>query len=201
MTCKNCDDLLKDKKLGVGIDPTLTATGLTVFSIDDHCVVETATIRTTKPKGQRDSVGVVQRIRQINNKIDAILSKYPQKNITLVGMESPSLRGSGRVLQLGGVFFGILEHMGITYGDEVVYDLPPNTIKFLTTGKGRAEKEEVEAGLNKLGIDTSMAKNYDETDAIGAIYSALLIADYASGNECFDLTAKQISAVRKALYL
>ncbi len=114
----------------LGIDPSLTGTGLARIDTDDVLTIETWTIAS---KGKADAT-LAQRCKRLQQ-IAGTISLY---DADLVVIESPSLGQArqGGTLDRNGLWWLIVDGL---YSRPIV-DIAPSTLKVYATGKGNASK-------------------------------------------------------------
>ena len=122
--------MTNDPLFFVGIDPSLTGTGVCV--IDRDAGVETEKLITTTPK-----LTIEQRYEKIMTELSFVWKIVRLHGIYIEGLSFGS-RGQS-MLELAGLHYLIRFHMHTL---EVPYRvIPPSTLKKFITGKGNAKKE------------------------------------------------------------
>lgn len=153
----------------MGIDQSLTCTGVTVLKTDSEGNVEillTEAISTSKTN-LPPMADTIHRAKEIASKLDAIQVKYRPD---YVAIESLSFGSAGNATRNLAILFGIIcVAMGIDNPNLV----PPTTLKKFATGNGRASKKDMLAAIeaSNLGLflilnnTTIKAGKYDIADA------------------------------------
>lgn len=182
----------------LGIDPSLAAPGIAIVEIGSLKVIDCITIKTKKSESKRPDLDIIARVNIILSGIKKFLSVHKDKKITIVGVESPAIAARGHVLQLGGVYYSILKYIVSSQPKADLIPLPPMSIKKIITNSGRADKDQIENGLKRLGIDISMASNDNEFDAISAAITAILVGELAASEPLsISLDKDQIKSLSK----
>jgi len=137
-----------NKELFVGIDPSLTGTGLTILDKDFECVKQQL-ICTTKRNG--DIQDIEHRLIYITKQLEVLLEyKSDIKLILIEGLSYNSKGESGAQLAALHYFIRIwlLQH-------DLTYDVaPPTTLKKFVSGKGNCKKEiMIKEIYKKWGVD------------------------------------------------
>lgn len=120
----------------LGIDQSLTNTGLVVYSRKEQKVLAARCIRT---EHMAKTHPIEVRINHIKNEIVKIIEEF---NVKAICMEGPAFQASsnnGRILS--GIFFLLLSTFcdkGIPY-----FIIPPTTLKKKATNYGHSDKEEM----------------------------------------------------------
>ena len=160
----------------IGIDPSLTSTGIARIDTEDTLTPDTWTITSAGHKGD----DLTQRSRRIHRIADEI-SLYEHD---LVVIEYPSLGQArqGGTLDRNGLWWLIISRL-TRYDSLPVVTVPPASLKRYATGKGNATKEAmVAAAARRLPhIDTG-----DQADRVDALWLAAMGAD-ANGYPIVDL--------------
>jgi len=159
--------LNKNEEIFVGIDPSITGTGVVVLD-QDKCIIYQNLIKTT-PKEQIEA-----RLVKIRNGISFIPNIH---RLETVYIEGPSYGSKGNaVLQMGALHFLIRIFL---FEKNVNYKIiAPKTLKVFHCGNGNAKKSEVLDLVEKtLG---ERFKNHNIADAYGLARMALV--DYIKGN-------------------
>lgn len=144
----------------LGMDLSLSCPAFCVARVREG-KVEVIHLSHVKTKG-KDSHGA--RLRVIFNHLEQLLVDYP--NITHVVREKGFSRHAITTQTLFKVV-GISDLIAHHFGHENIAEIAPTTVKKLITGSGKAEKEEVAAGLYKYLYTPVNFSNTDESDACG----------------------------------
>jgi len=146
----------------LGIDPSLSSTGLAVITPDE--VIATTSIKTKPYRKYGKTLDTSIRLKYIADQILTFSQRY---TISLIGIESPSYGSrSSAVSELGGLFYIVLNRLTEVYDYEIILSIRPTTMKKHITGRGNATKEEVRNAL------CAQKYSYDESDAIGIATTA-----------------------------
>lgn len=147
--------ITEDTQLIIGLDLSLTSTGIGVYSLAEDCIY-TKSIKTSNKNSY------MSRYKEIVNaiqEIDHFLSVG-----SLFFIEGYSYGSFGKssfmsnLIELGGIVKYDLVSRGRIY-----IDVPPTILKKFITGKGNAKKEDIKLGLYKKYHKEF--KNSDEADA------------------------------------
>lgn len=137
----------------IGIDLSLTNTGIIVLNSEGHLVDQ----HSIKPKSKGD-----ERLVEIKTQLHYYLSKYDEPFSICIEGYSYGSKNRGlpfQIGELGGVIKSSLFEKGLQY--KLV---PPTTMKKFITGKGNAKKEEIQSSIKqKWGIeftDNNLADAY-----------------------------------------
>lgn len=132
----------------VGIDPSLTGTGLVALSGDKSY----SKVIHTKERG-------LERMKLICDEVEQFLD-YHDTEIACIEGFSYGSKGKA-IYEIGGL--GYLLRMILYNKDYEWYEIPPSTLKKFATGKGNAKKHEVAVAVQKRwGFE---APTEDEIDA------------------------------------
>lgn len=143
----------------IGIDPGITATGYSI--IDNNSEITGGTIR---PRGNDTYCRILEICNQIKNIIDAnkpdcvALEKvFHHKNVQSL-MRSSELRGAIIITLL-------------SCGTRIV-EYTPTQIKLVTTGNGRASKQQVRYFIEKAIMQNAKRLSSHAIDAVAIAYTA-----------------------------
>ena len=149
----------------IGIDPSLTGTGVAVIHTDDHLVIETSTL-VTKPSGAT-LTNRLMRLRTIVREVDrwALMLDSADTRADLVVIEAPSLGQArqGGTLDRHGLWWLILDRL-YTLDIPVVAVTPAARAKY-ATGKGNAAKDAVLLAVARRWPQAPVTNN-NEADAV-----------------------------------
>jgi len=157
----------------VGIDPSLTATGVAlVQNYDDERV---RSVHTFGRKGKKDET-LAQRERRILDVVNQVCDTILSLDITpIIAIEGPAHgQTTGSHHDRSGLWWILVHEVGIRTGAEIV-EITPTQVKKYATGKGNAGKAEVMAAAIRRYLDVPIS-NDNEADAwILAAMAARLI--------------------------
>lgn len=145
----------------IGIDQSLTSTGVVVIEDGVPKPIDYKVINTTKDQT------IQQRIWYITTQIHLIAHKYKP---ILINVEGLSFASSGNATRdLAGLYYSLTTVLPFSFGYNV-QTITPNQVKKFATGKGRADKKEMwEALPDHIKEAFSLVKKtkglYDVTDA------------------------------------
>ena len=127
-----CNNVNTNEAIFVGIDPSITATGLIVLD-QDQCIMKQDLIKTTTKDEMEE------RLVYIKKEISFIPKIWRLKTVYI---EGPSYGSKGNaVLQMGALHFLIRIFL---YENNIEYKvIPPKTLKVFHCGNGNAKKAEV----------------------------------------------------------
>lgn len=122
----------------IGIDPSLTGTGLAYLDTDDHLVIPTETL-TSKPNGTT----LDDRRHRLLTIAEAIIYKAVAAGTHLAVIEAPSLGQArqGGTLDRHGLWWLLITRLAEARIDTAA--VPPSCRAKYATGKGNAGKDEV----------------------------------------------------------
>lgn len=147
----------------LGLDPSLTATGIAVISVDtvSHSIVEVKHIdlvetAPTKQKSVRKSSDDLARARAIIERIRAVIAQY---DIKVGTSEVPSGAQSANAAKAFGIVIGMLASLSIP-----LIEVTPTEVKLATCGNKIADKEDIVLWALKLpgdltGMPSSKVRN------------------------------------------
>jgi len=117
----------------IGIDPSLTGTGLV-------CLNEEGEIQNQQLIKTTPAMEIEDRLRTINNIIQTLINQYIVP-APIIYMEGLSFGAKGNsIMQLAGLHYFL--RINIRLKPNIKYDIiPPTTLKKFITGKGNAKKE------------------------------------------------------------
>lgn len=151
MSLRSASSMTKPNVLG--IDPSLTSTGVAYRRRDDKIVAYAL--------GHRDLRGM-ERIAFLRDSVHTYLTR---NNPSLVVFEGYALgfRGKSNTIFDIGELGGVLKLLILESGIDILLT-PPNSLKLFATGKGNADKDQVMLALRKsLGVQFSTSDQYDAT--------------------------------------
>lgn len=172
------------RRLIVGVDPSLTATGLAYIS--DHGDVSSCTIKSKPAKG---ACGRLARYRGLVERISAWVSSVIPKAVFIEGYSYGS-KGSSvyQLAEFGGILRERLER------NWPIYEIPPGTLKKFVTGSGNAKKEDMMKAMRQLNPN-----NHNEADALGLAALGVKVF-YPTGSDAMP-EGKQLEAYQAACKL
>jgi len=138
----------------LGIDQSLTATGLTIYDGKDFIY---KIIKTEKTKGTKcPTIDYTRRLLIIKKEIKKALDDF---NIIFAAMEGMSFGSRGSTIyDLGGLSH-IIRELFIEEGIGFIV-IPPKTLKKYWSGSGNANKIDMVKVAEDKGYDISLMKNY-----------------------------------------
>lgn len=141
----------------LGIDPSLTATGLTLIDLDTHAVVDTWTIAS---KGKADDT-----LRQRQARLDRLVHDATYlHDIALVVIEGPAHgQTTGHHHDRSGLWWAIVSEYHSQHVP--VVEVTPTSLKKYATGKGNAGKDTVLLEVARRYPTVPVANN-NEADAL-----------------------------------
>ncbi len=149
-------DQVRDPLWVIGIDASLTSTGVYVMPLDANTDNSWHNITTTAKEGSE-----VYRIHRMANEICSFVSEY--KHVAMVAIEDygPINKFAGKVVQRAEIC-GIVKHtlhneLGIPF-----LTVPPKSLKSYACGNGNASKEDMVNRAKHFGFFT---ESHDEADA------------------------------------
>ena len=154
----------------LGIDPSLTGTGLALLDTDDHLVIPTWTIE-TKSKTDADLLDRWERLSDITGQVhNTALGFGPGGNyhprelpVDLAVIEAPAFsRNNAGTWDRAGLWWRIVDGLiSIT----TVIQIPPTTRAKYATGNGRAGKDQVLLAVAKRYPHVDVQDN-NQADAL-----------------------------------
>ncbi|WP_300345176.1 hypothetical protein [Nesterenkonia sp.] len=170
----------------LGVDWSLTATGLAWLNLDDGAV-DTCTIRTWPDDGTVE--GIARRITHIADRIEAWADLHADDLVVIEGpvTHAPSAH---RSKMLGG-WWAVAARLAPLVDDPVMV-VPPKTRAKYATGRGGADKSEVLAAVRANYPRFSIA---DDNQADAVVLAA--IGARSLGHPIDDLPASHLAALTK----
>lgn len=164
----------------LGIDPSLTGTGLGILQCNKHECVRSAHRIVTKTRG-------TVRLQYIRQAILEIMKSYPYiDNVKNICIEGPALNSTHQADKLGQIR-GVLMVMSL---DHFVLptEVPPLSLKKFATGHGHSSKEKMIMTARDAGWRIT---NDDEADAAWLAELARALYD-----KNLALNRRQLEAIR-----
>ena len=152
--------------VSLGIDPSLTETGVAVMHWMGTLIEPRAVIGKAKSKPSADDVGSRRdRFDVVFDGIDKVVHAAGL-NVDIVVVEGPSLGAprQGGTFDRAGLWWLIVDKF-LERGIPVL-EVPPARLKKFATGKGTAAKADVAAGITRLWPDLE-PRGDNEFDALG----------------------------------
>jgi crossover junction endodeoxyribonuclease RuvC len=147
--------ITEDTQLIIGLDLSLTSTGVSIYSISDDTIV-TESIKTSNKNSYMQRYRIIlDRITEIDHFI------VPAAIYFIEGYSFGSFGKSSsmsNLIELGGII-----KYDLTNRERFYIDVPPTVLKKFVTGKGNAKKEDIKLALYKKYHKEF--KNSDEADA------------------------------------
>lgn len=154
----------------MGIDQSLTCTGVTITSIDDignRNVIFTESIHTVKSHHTCPIADTLTRANQIASRLEDIVLEHSPD---WIGLENLSYGSVGNATRNLAILFGVICS---TLKLDIPRVVPPTTLKKFATGNGKAGKKEMLAAIEYADINlftqldnmTIKAGKYDLADA------------------------------------
>lgn len=145
----------------VGIDLSLTSTGLAIYRPTVSDVPETGTVISKPSPGKNPYEAKLDRFQFITRRI---LHKFVDDDETRVFLEGPSYGSAGQATHdIAGNWWLLYE--ALTYDGCFITVVPPAVVKMYATGKGNASKDAVLAAAIKRYPDIDIPGN-DIADAV-----------------------------------
>ena len=147
--------ITEDTQLIIGLDLSLTSTGVSVYSISENTII-TESIKTSNKNSYMQRYRIIlDRITEIDHFI------VPAAIYFIEGYSFGSFGKSSsmsNLIELGGII-----KYDLTNRERFYIDVPPTVLKKFVTGKGNAKKEDIKLALYKKYHKEF--KNSDEADA------------------------------------
>lgn len=145
----------------VGIDPSLTATGVAVLQVESRLwAVHTVASRPVRSAVPAD-LSMMKRMNSIRDKVETLPGLAP----TLAVIEAPAFsKNNGMAHERAGLWWKLYELAAVTWGVPVVV-VKPNVRAMYATGKGNAGKDEVMLAVPRRYPDVQITNN-NECDAV-----------------------------------
>lgn len=140
----------------IGLDPSLTGTGVVVMDGFGHLV--DLKVFSSKACGSK----VHERMERFNRLVESVRSIVAAENPSIICIEGYSYGSS-----TGGVsdrveYGGLLRHMLWRFGHIEIHEVVPTSLKKWSTGKGKGDKTPVIAALTKrYGVVFESDNEYD----------------------------------------
>jgi len=165
----------------VGIDPSITSTGIAIITHLDEKTVSRQTCLLKTPPEWDETI----RLQYLRNTAKDFIRHFGWLPIIGSAIEGPSLYSVNQKDKLGGVR-GVLRVLLADLGEEPPAVIPPSSLKKFFTGKGDAKKDRMIAAAEiKWG-----SLSEDEADAAGLAEFAQALYDPPPA-----LTRKQLEAI------
>lgn len=145
----------------VGIDPSLTATGVAVLQVEARLwSVHTVTSRPVRSAVPAE-LAMVKRMNSIRDRVHSLPGLAP----TLAVIEAPAFsKNNGMAHERAGLWWKLYELASEAWGVPVVV-VKPNVRAMYATGKGNAGKDEVMLAVPRRYPDVQITNN-NECDAV-----------------------------------
>lgn len=144
----------------LGIDPSLTGTGLALLDTDDHLVIPTETITTKGAAGAT----LTARRQRLERLVDTIVGKAIDHGTELAVIETPALsKANTGTSMLNGLWWMLVTHLAGAGID--VAEVGAGQLKTYATGKGNASKDAVLLAVARRYPHVDVTSN-DEADAL-----------------------------------
>jgi crossover junction endodeoxyribonuclease RuvC len=149
----------------IGFDPSLTCSGLAIWSLDDYAgerVSSTTIPVPTIPHAtlREDGYRIARMVKTATTAIDALV--YRRRSLALFEGPIPHMRNAGKQHERAGVFWGVATHL-LGFAD--IARVPPSVLKKYWTGNGNADKPRM---VEAVGNHWSgrLVRTDDEADAL-----------------------------------
>ena len=147
--------------LVVGIDPSLTATGVALLQVESAlCTVHTVTSRPVRSAVPAE-LATIKRMNSIRDRVETLITSRP----TLIVIEAPAFsKNNGMAHERAGLWWKLYE-MTAEISSGFVVVVKPNVRAKYATGKGNAGKDEVLLAVSRRYPDIQVTNN-NEADAV-----------------------------------
>lgn len=145
----------------VGIDPSLTSTGIAVVDTEDRLTIQASTMGSTDALDASWS----SRSARVRALVRDVVASVDRDAVGLVVIESPSLaqRNAGSAHDRAGLWWGI--YWALTEAGVPVLPVPPTVRAKYATGKGNAGKDQVLLAVSRRYPHAPIRGN-DDADAL-----------------------------------
>ena len=142
----------------IGLDPSLTATGIAIIEGDDIHVI------TVKSKGEAGAT-LRDRHARLDNLRDRIMRHIQEADLVVI--EQPAFsRTTGHHHDRSGLWWMIMDALHLwTCGPDQIAEVTPGSLKKYATGKGNAGKDEVLLAVARRYPDFAVKDN-NQADAL-----------------------------------
>jgi Holliday junction resolvasome RuvABC endonuclease subunit len=166
----------------VGVDPSLTSTGVCVVNVtDERCTVAFESVTSSAPKrpADRKQPRTIQRVRRIRALRNAIVDLCRGADLVVIEAPTYSPSTSGAQHDRSGLWWTTV--MSLDHLDIPLVEVSPTTVKKFATGKGNADKTSVAAALTRWwpsdlpGIDQPYGDDQFDALALASIGAVKLV--------------------------
>lgn len=163
----------------VGIDPSLTGTGLIVMYENGKFEASRHTSAPTDGK----AASRMERYKDLTSKIIRALPPSPP---CLIAIEGYSFGSKGRacdIAEFGGILRYRLRYDAFEKFSPRILEVPPSTLKKYTTGRGDADKKAIEEALTRRY--NFVPRSSDEADAYALARMAMAYCELAKPEQVY----------------
>lgn len=165
----------------MGVDQSLTGTGVTVFTDNEEYYYLLKSEKTAKTKNP--TVDYTRRLIKITNEVEELIKKHKINYACIEGMSYGSK--SSIVFDLGGLSH-LVRAMFLNNGVKFIV-IPPKTLKKFATENGNADKiamieEAMKRGANIPFFKRIKKQTVFDDNVVDAYFLAVFCQDYLSGN-------------------
>ncbi|MEN3123247.1 crossover junction endodeoxyribonuclease RuvC [Janibacter sp. LM] len=171
----------------LGIDPSLTGTGLALLDTDDHLVIPTETITTKGAAGAT----LAERRDRLERIVDTIVIKAINHDTELAVIETPALsKANTGTSMLNGLWWMLVTRLDAV--DVDVIEVGAGQLKTYATGKGNASKDAVLLAVARRYPHVDVRDNNQADALVLAAIGARLV-----GHPVDELPATHVRALAK----
>jgi len=171
----------------LGVDPSLTGTGLALLDTDDHLVIPTETV-TSKPTGPT----LDDRKHRLLGVVETIVYKATEHKTQLAVIEAPAFsRNNAGTWDRAGLWWLLVTRLTEGRTIEVATIAPTSRAKY-ATGRGNAGKDEVLLAVAKRYPHVNIADNNQADSLVLAAIGARL-----AGHPIDELPKTHLDALAK----
>ncbi|WP_346007268.1 crossover junction endodeoxyribonuclease RuvC [Janibacter terrae] len=171
----------------IGIDPSLTGTGLALLDTDDHLVIPTETLTSTG----KVTASTDERLERILTIVETVIYKAVEHKSDLAVIEAPAFsRNNAGTWDRAGLWWLLVSRLAEARIETTT--IPPTTRAKYATGRGNAGKDEVLLAVAKRYPHVDVRDN-NQADAL--VLAA--IGAHLAGHPIDDLPKTHLDALAK----
>lgn len=145
----------------VGLDLSLTATGVAVLTFEDDIIAD-AELATVRSSATGQGVELYSRLTRLESLSAAITDYCEHVSVDLVAIEGPSYGSKGgSSWDRAGLWWLVVRKISAP-----IVVIPPGTLKKWATNNGQASKAAVKDAIDKYWDTSIDIRNHNEADAL-----------------------------------
>lgn len=171
----------------LGVDPSLTGTGLALLDTDDHLVIPTETVTSTG----KATASTDERLERILTIVETVIYKTVAHKTQLAVIEAPAFsRNNAGTWDRAGLWWLLVSRLAEARIETVT--IPPTTRAKYATGRGNAGKDEVLLAVAKRYPHVDVRDNNQADSLVLAAIGAHLV-----GHPIDELPKSHLDALAK----